>query len=73
MTEIAVYGLLAAAVAAGLLIAGGQPAWYAAAVVVATLFLLGVLALAAGRAAGRDSTRPDEPSGTGARRRRRKH
>ena len=65
ITEIAVYGLLAAVVAGGVLILGGHPRSYAVAVVVGALLVVAVLALVSARTSRTTTAaanRPDEPS-----------
>jgi DNA polymerase-3 subunit gamma/tau len=68
IVEVAVYGLLAAAVAGAVLVLGGQPRWMAGAVVLGALALVAVLLLASPRAAQQPG-----PSTGGRRGRRRRH
>jgi hypothetical protein len=49
MVEIALYGLLGALVAAGVLVVGGQPLWQAIAIVAGAVVLLVVLAVVSAR------------------------
>jgi hypothetical protein len=49
MAEIALYGLLGALVAAGVLVVGGQPLWQAIAIVAGAVVLLVVLAVVSAR------------------------
>jgi hypothetical protein len=49
MVEIALYGLLGALVAAGVLVVGGQPLWQAIAIVIGTVALMIVLAVVSAR------------------------
>lgn len=78
ITELSIYGLLAAFIAAGILVGGGAPWWSAAAVIGGALALVGLLASMASRFHGgrtrrtRSTSTEPQAGGRGGRGRRRK-